>query len=1076
MSTTKNKYSPSVNIVRDSDKDLDYIVTENAESIAGGLFNDYQAGLHSFNLIGSFGTGKSSFLWALEKTLINKKKYFRLPLSKNIKKVEFLKLVGSYNSLQDVLNELFSIKKDYANCQKLFDAIFQKYRKLGKGGLLVITIDEFGKFLEYAAKNDPEKEIYFIQQFAEFINDSERNIILLTVLHQGVDSYSQNLDQSQRDSWRKVNGRFKELVFNEPVEQLLNLASVHFQSFLGKFKETNFSKSYVQLQSKNKVLLGDDKYYSNLKNSLYPLDIYSAHVLARSLQKYGQGERSLFSYLNNPENREALKEIPKNQFYTISMVHDYLNRNFYSYLNSKYNPDYSHWHAIKKSLQRSEFIDGVDWSAAQEIIKTIGILEMFSSSAAKVDLNFIVTYCAARFKGTLIKKTIRLLEKWKVIRYSKFNFSYKLFAGSDLDIERELLKAEGQVPILTDLLPKLKAHFDFPVVTAKAHSYVTGTPRLFEYELTENPISTVEGVVADGIINLIFSTKLKSKDIVSVSKKSEVAILHCLFTNTDKAEMALFEIEKTKSVLKNIEGEGDRVAIQELQSILRSNKVLLNHYVLDMMYSKDVKWFFAGKSVKINNRKELNKFLSKICDIVYSKTPIIRNELINRNSTSGAISSARKKYFSALCKGYEQAELGFDADKFPPEKTIYYTLLENTGIHKKNIQSYQLNKPSKKSALHEIWQVCEKFLKSTSKERRKLVDLIEILKSAPYGMKQGVIDFWIPTFLFVKRGDYALYSEDVFKPYINEQELYLIVRNPHLYEIKSFELSNLRLSFFNRYRELLRLDSSDSLAIESFIESIRPILLLYKGLTPYAKETKKISKEARSLREAIVKTKELDSAFFESFPRALGFDAESLLKAENNFDDYILKFHYCLEELKDAYSSLLNRIEEFIQEEIFDEKLNFADYKPMLAARFKNIKGHQLHSKQRTFLQRLSSPLDDRDSWIASIGQVLIGKALSSSNDEDELLLKENFINLIEELDNINELHELQYDAKKEDIFKLELTSNSKGKQAHIVRISKSKLKKASKSIANIEKELGNEKQLRIAILAQLLNKELRDE
>lgn len=104
--------------------------------------------------------------------------------------------------------------------------IYQKYHSLGKrNSLLFIVIDEFGKFLEYASKYNPEKELYFLQQLAEFCNNPKHRIVLLTTVHQSFESYAYSLSPSQKQEWIKVKGRFRELTFNEPVEQLLFLAA-----------------------------------------------------------------------------------------------------------------------------------------------------------------------------------------------------------------------------------------------------------------------------------------------------------------------------------------------------------------------------------------------------------------------------------------------------------------------------------------------------------------------------------------------------------------------------------------------------------------------------------------------------------------------------------------------------------------------------------------------------------------------------------------------------------------------------------------------------------------------------------
>src|SRR5690606_11688769 len=102
----------------------------------------------------------------------------------------------------------------------------KKYKQLQRKGIgLAFIIDEFGKFLEYASKNNPGIELYFIQQLCEWINNTTTESLLIATLHQDFNAYSFNLNRSQQQEWSKVKGRFKEIVFNEPVEQLLFLAS-----------------------------------------------------------------------------------------------------------------------------------------------------------------------------------------------------------------------------------------------------------------------------------------------------------------------------------------------------------------------------------------------------------------------------------------------------------------------------------------------------------------------------------------------------------------------------------------------------------------------------------------------------------------------------------------------------------------------------------------------------------------------------------------------------------------------------------------------------------------------------------
>lgn len=89
--------STSVNIIRDTEKSLDYITTPNATSIFKRLINSYtKENQRAFSIIGSYGTGKSSFLWALEKNLKQERSYFidTKEVFENIDKFEFIKIIG----------------------------------------------------------------------------------------------------------------------------------------------------------------------------------------------------------------------------------------------------------------------------------------------------------------------------------------------------------------------------------------------------------------------------------------------------------------------------------------------------------------------------------------------------------------------------------------------------------------------------------------------------------------------------------------------------------------------------------------------------------------------------------------------------------------------------------------------------------------------------------------------------------------------------------------------------------------------------------------------------------------------
>jgi RecA-family ATPase len=179
-----NNFTPSVNIIRDTDREFNYIPTPNARQVVGQIVNDFKKGIRSFNVVGTYGTGKSSFLLAFEQSIKGTKRYFE-PNFLAEPKFDFVKIIGSYSSIIEQFADAFGVQTKKDQQENILSEIFNKYHSIGKENkVLFILIDEFGKFLEYASKHNPERELYFVQQLAEFCNNPKHNIVLITTVHQ----------------------------------------------------------------------------------------------------------------------------------------------------------------------------------------------------------------------------------------------------------------------------------------------------------------------------------------------------------------------------------------------------------------------------------------------------------------------------------------------------------------------------------------------------------------------------------------------------------------------------------------------------------------------------------------------------------------------------------------------------------------------------------------------------------------------------------------------------------------------------------------------------------------------------
>lgn len=434
------KYNPSINIEYGIDKDFHYIVTPNAQAVTGELLSSFHSGIHSFSVIGTYGTGKSSYLMALERDLFESAHYLiqnRKVFGDNIKGFECLNILGDYSTLSKLLADKLKCNQS-DDTKNIFIALSEYCAKLKKENkFLFIVVDEFGKILEHAAKNNPERELYFLQKLAEFVNVPTRNIILLTTLHQNFSAYAGNLTESQRNEWLKVKGRYKELVFSEPVEQLLFLAAEQISNSELKYDSADIVE-LLALAKRTKFI--SPQLDGKSIKKLFPLDAFSAMCMTKAIQRYGQNERTLFSFLMSKGTNSFSEFVPqKNETYNLAMVYDYLVYNFYSFL-SEANADSMNWTSMRVAIERVEsgVIHAAHITDALKIVKSIGLLTLFGNSTTSISKELLITYAQKALAIKNPEKIIEVLTTQKIIRFASYKSSYILFEGTDLNLEDEL--------------------------------------------------------------------------------------------------------------------------------------------------------------------------------------------------------------------------------------------------------------------------------------------------------------------------------------------------------------------------------------------------------------------------------------------------------------------------------------------------------------------------------------------------------------------------------------------------------------------------------------------------------------
>lgn len=981
-----------------------YIVTPNVQKVLQEVLDGYHTGIHSFSIIGTYGTGKSSFLLRLEHDLVkasSNRLLLQNPKVLHDGAFEILNIVGDTKSLSTLLFAKLQALVDSpeTDALKLLKVYYDRLRKKGK--MLLIAIDEFGKVLEHAAKHNPEEELYFMQKLCEFVGAPKRNILLLTTLHQNFSAYARKLNTEQRNEWTKVKGRFQEVVFAEPIEQLLFLAAEHICMTYGEVATSDAFRKIYDLAVDCKFVSSDFTYDTAAR--LYPMDTFAAYAITRAIQRYGQNERSLFSFLNarGPHSLAAFRPSP-NRTYNLADVYDYAVNSFHSYLTDA-NSDSTGWSAIRLSIER---VEGADWTngalmvGAVRMVKAIGLLNLFGNAGFTMTSDDMKTY-ASMALGTadaserILSELIRL----KIVRYAEYKQRFILFEGTDVNIEDEVTKAGLVVPRPVNFVDDLRVYFNNRVAPVKAYYYHRGTPRYFEYQLQAEPQDIVPTGDVDGYIQLIFSASdRKYAEVETISRECKHAIVFAYFNNTEEVVTHLHNLQKYHYIIEKVlVDKSDRVALKEIIKLMDYEKTLLNKTLNESLfsYTEDVVWLYKGEVQKVHSQRDFNRLLSRVCEDVYSLTPVIHNELFNKHKLSSNISGAKARYLQALLEHSDEPDLGFEATKFPPEKAIYYTLLKSTGLH---IDGTFSDAPTS-DAIRTLWDACESFLASTREKPRRLSELVKILTAQPYKIKDGVLEFWLPTYLFIKRQDYSLYGENgQFIPNFNVELLDLMKKHIGEFRIKAFAVDGVKLQLFNQYRKFLNLADNTVIKGNAFIDTIKPFLFFYnRQLNDYAKHTKTLPhEETMRFREVLARAKDPEKAFLEDLPAALGYDDEKLRDAVA-VQEYCYVIQRAVRELRGCYNLLIDRLEGNLIEKLGLQSGEYTEYVHEIQKRLSRVKPHLLNPRQKEFYQHAMAQFDNRTEWYQSVCYAVLDAPLDRLQDSQEPKLHDDLVFLFKE-------------------------------------------------------------------------------
>lgn len=960
----------STNIIRDEDLEFDYIVTENTQRIFNELIEGKQAGGKCFNLIGSYGTGKSSFLVAFEQTVLGKRVFFKS--KKAPKNPGFIKLIGKPQSIREALALALDLnpRSSVEDVQEALGQFTEKHDRV------FVLADELGKFIEYALNNNPKVETYVFQRIAEFINHPESKLMWVGTLHQNFDSYATSASAADSMEWEKVGGRFLTLNFNEPATTLLKLVSARLRDVENKGNSKAIASANNVIESAQLIPDRFIQLASEDAELIRPFDGLSAFLTISLLQKYGQNERSIFSFLS-ARGAGTVKNF-NHAFFNPGDLVDYCVDRLAHVIFSNANPDKLLWEAAERSIQRSDSHAEINPSHARVAIRTILLTNIFGREGSSFDIKALTKYLKA-ICGKEAKETIDALLDKNIIQFLKHRGKVVFVEGTDVNIQNELRIASKYVSSEIDLLAEVVNRVTLAPALSKGHFIRKGTPRFFHFvlhgtQLTEKFSPTLGNglchVVLGDNLELNLDQERHPQLMVDIRETSELKVL--------MRDVLLYE-----EILKKY---SDDLVVKQLVTQER-NHVLnqLNSALQSELTSAKSIWVKPdGSQVKIASDRQLNALFQSTFNEAFSECPVIQNELVNQAKLSTSANTSRKALVAALCQRATAPNLNFPEDRFPAEKSIFQSTWASEGLY--DFTTGTLKEPTKGSTFRIAWDACEQFLKEAEQGKISLVNLFNQLQEKPFGMKKGLLSYWIPMFMLTKEDEFALYytPEDKYLPYLSVDIFESIIKKPQDFVVKKFNFTGVSLATLNQYRELAKIDHSRTEARGTYLGIFTNFIVLQRNLNAYGLNTKTISTDALALRKAIAEAPDPETALFETIPSAIGFHQIASTEDDQVVLDYFEKLRATAREIAGSYSELLNRLEQSIADAVRCNTGDFASLKESVLNALTGVDTVLLPPKLRTTYERMVSPLDDRESWIKSVADVALGKSLDQLQDEEE--------------------------------------------------------------------------------------------
>ena len=626
---------------------------------------------------------------------------------------------------------------------------------------IYIVFDEFSKFIESQDGTATGVNMHLIQSMCELAADSQNAQILFTmVAHKSIKEYGKYLSQDIINSFTGIEGRIiekyfvtssknnYELIKNAIVKDEEKLKEIpHYEKYLGEDK----FRAYFSLPAFKSNFL-ENEFRSIIFKGCFPLNPVAAYLLLNVSEKVAQNERTLFTFISNDEPHSMARYVKE---HTADMEWNIGADLIYEYFSTLFRKEVTNEYVHNIWLSAEYAIDKCEIEDQKKIIKALAIVLIVNKEDEIPATEKYLKLCVNVAEP---EQAIQWLKEKEYIyrKNSTGSYVFKTRAGSELKAEikkQREIKGEN-------------------VNYSRALSEVTGKyfviPRKYNTDMMMTRYFTNEFMYVDDFLGIDSAEALIGTDTLD----GKVVTLYSFGEiKQETVKKHLLDLEDTRLVvicpkagLKLQKQLRDYEIIRELrdnQTFINNNEILKKELpllledltaeleqMISSVYEEDSEskvLYFDGEKVKNVKAGNEEQVVNDCCLQLYTATPIINNEMVNRAVIGTAqTKKARINIIQAVLSHKDTPDFYAGSNQ---EATVYRALFDVTGI----------TTGKARNDIQQIIDEINKYVNSCCDQKVSLTSIVNKLTKAPYGIRLGVLPFYFAYVFANRREDVIVY-------------------------------------------------------------------------------------------------------------------------------------------------------------------------------------------------------------------------------------------------------------------------------------------------------------------------------